>query len=324
MPAPDEAEGTTAETRMERQILEAFERCQRRFPTVQLSLEAFQSRVHEILNSDVKITGAPAGNEGEAFARIHHEDLFLAIACSRDDRVAWEHFADSYLPLLRHFAEQACGNPSEAEDIAQEITAKLLTDKRRLAGYNGRGSLNGWLRVAVAHAAVDRFRRTRRQVSLDGLQENGIQAAFIGPEKSDEEDALDSRWGPVISGITGECLQGFPARDRLFLVLYHLQGVPLKDLGRQFGISEATASRRLDRMRREIRKKVEKELRKKHGLRSSEMQSLWKWISPSSLAESIGGSVLAGENALSQSVGEATKKSAIGENPGVIKKEELR
>jgi RNA polymerase sigma-70 factor (ECF subfamily) len=309
---------------MEQQILEAFERCQRRFPTVQLSLEVFRSRVLEILSSDAKVPGERTFNDGEAFARIHHEDLFLAIACSLDDRVAWEHFADDYLPLLRHFAAQACGNPGEAEDIAQEITAKLLIEKRRLAAYNGRGSLNGWLRVAVAHAAVDRFRRTRRQVSLDGLRENGTEAALVAPDRSNEENALDSHWGPVISRIAGECLQGFPAHDRLLLSLYHLQGVPLKDLGRQFGISEATASRWLDRMRREIRKKVEKELRKKHGLRSSEMQSLWKWISPSSLAESIGGSVLAGEKPLSQSVEKAAKKPAIGENPSVIKKEELR
>jgi RNA polymerase sigma-70 factor len=304
---------------MERQILEAFERCQRRFPTVQLPLEAFQTRIREILTAAMN----PDGNEGEVFARIHHEDLFLAIACSRDDRVAWEHFADDYLPLLRHFAGQACGNPGEGEDIAQEITTKLLTEKRRLAAYNGRGSLSSWLRVSVAHAAVDRFRRTKRQVSLDGLQENGTQAAFLSPEKSDEAEALDSRWGPVISRIAGECLQGFPARNRLLLSLYHLQGVPLKDLGRQFGISEATVSRWLDRMRREIRTKVEKELQKKHGFRSGEMQSLWKWISPSALAESVSGSKSAGEP-LPQSAGSAAKKSAIGENPGVIKKEELR
>lgn len=301
---------------MEGRILEAYERCQRRFPTIQLSLDIFRSRLQEIVNSDAAVSSL------QALERIHHEDLFLATACARGDRIAWEHFADEYLPLLRNCAGRACGNSNDAEDIAQEITAKLLNEKGPLAGYNGRGSLNGWLRVAVAHAAVDRFRRTKKQISLDQLDENG--AAFIAPDKHGEENILDARWEPVVSRIAGECLRRLPARDRLILSLYYLRGVPLKDLGRQFGISEATASRWLERMRRDIRKKVEKELRKKHGIRSREMQSLWKWISPSSLAESIEAGGLSGQKSMTQSAGTAAKKSAMVENPGVIKKEELR
>jgi RNA polymerase sigma-70 factor, ECF subfamily len=305
--------------RMERQILEAFERCQRRFPTVQLSIDFFCARVEEILSADV---GAAGDARLKAFGAIHHEDLFLATACAHDDRVAWEHFADDYLPLLRSFAVQACRDPNEAEDLAQEITAKLLNDKRRLAGYNGRGSLSGWLRVAVAHAAVDRFRRSNRLVSLEGLQENGNTAPLVDPGHREEQDAVDSRWGTVIIRLTEECLRTFPPRDRLLLALYHLHEVPLKDLSRQFGIHEATVSRWLDRMRHDIRKYVERELRKKHRLRFSEIQSLWKWIPPSSLAESVRGNLP--ETRAPDAGGQIAKKAAIAQNPGVIKKEELQ
>jgi hypothetical protein len=151
-------------------ILEAFERCQMRYPTVQLPIEVFHARVEEILSSEM----GPAGKveRAEAFAKIHYEDLYLAIACAQDNRVAWEHFADDYLPLLRQFAAKACGNASEGEDLAQEIIAKLLNEKKRLAGYNGRGSLANWLRVAVSHAAVDRFRRARKHTSLEEIQES--------------------------------------------------------------------------------------------------------------------------------------------------------
>ncbi len=307
---------------MEREILEAFERCQRRFPTVQLLLEAFQARVDAILSSELQLE-----REEEriaAFARIHHEDLFLAIACAQDDRVAWEHFADDYVPLLQHFAAQACGNPSEAEDLAQEITTKLLKEKKRMAGYNGRGSLAGWLRVAVSHAAIDRFRRMNRYTSLESLQESGTEVAFTNPETADQDEALDSRWGRVISKIAEERLRKLTARDRLLLCLYYLRGVTLQDIGRQFGIHEATASRRLDRLRRDIRKDIEKELRKKHRLRSSEIQSLWKLVSPRLLAESIA----VGSPGLSvhrpETGRQIQKKSASGEKSGVIEKEELR
>jgi RNA polymerase sigma-70 factor len=303
-------------------VWEAFERCQRRFPTVHLPIEVYEVRINEILSSELE--PADEASAVEAFARIHHEDLYLAIACSRNDRVAWEYFADDYAPLLRKFAAQACRNSNESEDLAQEITARLLGDNERMAGYNGRGSLAGWLRVAVSHAAIDRFRRTTRLTSLEELQERGSEAVLRNPEKKQGEETVDSRWGPALTGIAAECLRRLSARDRLMLGLYYLQNVSLKDLGRQFGIHEATASRWLERIRRDIRKQVERELRKKHGLRSAEMESLWKWVSPGSLAEAISGSLPGVETPPRDTGGQSQKKSAIGENSGVIEKEELQ
>jgi RNA polymerase sigma-70 factor len=266
---------------MAQEVLEAYERCLRRYPTVQLSFEVFRARVEEILSREMRLPDDES--RLKAFAQIHHEDLFLAIACSRDDRIAWEHFADDYLPVLRRFAAQACVNPNDSEDLAQDIAARMLKEKNRLAGYNGRGSLSGWLRVAVSHAAIDRFRRTHRQISLEDLQERGMQAADVESGKADEGEALDARWGPVVSRVANEAISSLSARDRLLLSLYYLRSVPLKTIGRQFGIHEATVSRWLDRLRQEIRKQVERELRKRHGLRAGEIQSLWKWISVSSV-----------------------------------------
>jgi RNA polymerase sigma-70 factor, ECF subfamily len=270
---------------MANEVLEAFERCSQRYPTIQLPFEAFQSRVDAILSQEV-----PSPDEGfrrKAFLQIHHEDLFLAIACSRADHIAWEYFADDYFPILKQYALHTCGNASESEDLAQEITAKLMNEPNRLAGYNGRGSLAGWLRVAVSHAAIDRYRRRRREVSLEELQENGAQSVLVDPAKDGGEEDLDSRWGPVISGIVGEKISGLSSRDRLILGLHYLRGVSLKTIGLQFGIHEATVSRWLDRVRREIRKQVENELRKKHGLRAGEIKSLWERISISSVVGPI-------------------------------------
>src|SRR5947199_1687191 len=156
------------------EIRQVFERCQRSYPTIQLDLDVFVGHVEQIMD---RIPGAEgtAGLQVDpnawlvGFSRLHHEDLFLALACSRGDRIAWEYFADDYLPLVQRFALQVCRNSTEGEDLAQELVVNLLPAPGReakLASYNGRGSLAGWLRVAVAHAAIDRFRRSRRQVSL--------------------------------------------------------------------------------------------------------------------------------------------------------------
>jgi RNA polymerase sigma-70 factor, ECF subfamily len=270
---------------MANEVLEAFERCTRRYPTIQLPFEAFQSRVDEILSQEV--TSPDKDSRRKAFLQIHHEDLFLTIACSRGDRIAWEYFVDDYFPVLRQYAAQACGNAGESEDLAQEMTAKLLNEQHRLAGFNGRGSLAGWLRVAVSHAAIDRHRRRRREVSFEELQESGANRVLADPATNCGEEDLDSRWGPVISRVVSEIISALLARDRLILGLHYLRGIPLKTIGLQFGIHEATVSRWLDRLRRDIRKQVERELQKKHGLKTGEIQSLWDRISIASVAGPI-------------------------------------
>jgi len=232
-----------------------------------------------------------------------HEDLFLAVACARGDRIAWEYFADQYLPLLKRFAVQACRNCDAGEDLAHEIVTVLIGEshaanqatepgngprsapgasKGKLQSYNGRGSLAGWLRAAVAHAAIDRFRRARKLVSLDELEENaGLPGAQNSGSADTAEERLDARWGPVLAACVRKEIERLSARERLILGLYHLEGIPLKAIGLRFGVHEATASRWLERARREIRKNVERELRNVHGLNARELGSLWRWVAES-------------------------------------------
>jgi RNA polymerase sigma factor (sigma-70 family) len=282
-------------------IGEIYERCLRRYPSVQLSLEDFQARIDEILNQGVSASGE--SSRSKLLDRIHHEDLFLATACSFNDRIAWEHFSEDYLPMLRRFAAQACGNIDDGEDLSQEIIIRMLDERKRLAGYGGRCSMVGWLRVVVSHAAVDRFRRTCKQVSLEELQENEGEAVLIDPNNEDPE-VEDSRWVPVVSGIVNETMSNLSPRDRLILGLY-------KVIGGQFGIHEATMSRWMDRLRRDMRSRVEKELRKRHGLRASEIRALFDKISLESVVEPIAGALSRSDAKKNEKVdGYAQNKSA--------------
>jgi RNA polymerase sigma-70 factor len=277
--------GSHTEKRMAQEIAEAYERCLKRYPTIQISYKDYQSRIEEIRSKGLSLSEAQS--RIRALALIHYEDLFLAMGCSRQDKVSWEHFADEYIPLLRKFSMQACSDSGEGEDLAQEIIVKMLKEGNRMAGYNGRGSLAGWLRVTVAHAAVDRFRRANRLVSLDDSSHNGAPADWMVTGESDREEALDSRWGPIISNTVSEIISRLAARDRLVLGLYYLRGISLLAIGRQFRIHEATVSRWIERLRRDIRKQLEIDLRKKHGLRADEVRSLWKHISIFAVADPI-------------------------------------
>lgn len=291
---------------MSQRILEAYARCLQRYPTVHLQLEDFCARVETVVLQEAAASGR---SRAELLSSIHCEDLFLALACSRNDRIAWEHFAEIYMPLLRRCASIARGNESEGEDLAQEVFTKMLQERERLSGYNGRGTLAGWLRVMVAHAAIDRFRRMRKQVSLEELQGAGDAPVLRAPGPSEADDCDRRRWMPVVSEIANRIISGLPARDRLALGLYHLNGVTLKQLGRQFGMHEATASRWLERLRSDIRSQVEREMRKKHGLQAREVQSLWTHISAATVVQPI--AAAASESGLEMAAGSGKGRPKI-------------
>jgi RNA polymerase sigma-70 factor len=254
-----------------------FERCQLRYPTVDLAFQDFAAHIDRILAPE---ESRRAGAGEQLLQKLHHEDLFLALACSQGNRIAWEYFIDDYLPRIRQYAGQACRHAAEGQDLAQEMAAGLLEDRGRLAGYNGHGSLAGWLRVSVSHAAIDRFRRNRRQVSLDEAEEEGraIRASSGPAGRSESVERLDARWAPVLLSVLAEQIKDLTARDRLLLSLYYLRDVPLKLIGRHFGVHEATASRWLDRVRRGLRKGVEREMKRRHGLRPVELEYVLEWV----------------------------------------------
>ncbi len=245
------------------EIREAYQRCQRRFPTISLSLEEFIDR---------------AGKSGVPFGQLHHEDLFLATACAGGDRVAWEYFADDYLPLLRRLAGQACRQLQESEDLAQELIASMIEDRSKLGSYDGRGSMASWLRVAVSRAAIDRFRRIRREVSLEETTERGETPAAADRDPREGTEPLDAHWGPILARILATQIERLPSRDRLLLSLYYLNNVPLKSIGCRMGVHEATASRWLAQIRKNLQVSTESELRRAYGLRSRDVSPLWRWV----------------------------------------------
>jgi RNA polymerase sigma-70 factor (ECF subfamily) len=250
-------------------LQDAYEKCRSRFPTIDLPVADYQKRIEEVLAADRALR----------LEDLHHEDLFLALACAQGNRIAWEYFADEYLPSVQRISAQACKSTSEGEDLAQGLVAGLMENRAKLAGYSGRASLQTWLRVAISHAAIDRFRRSKREVALDEMAERGqdVPVSHVEDARTGNADPLDAGWGPVVLKILAEGIGRLTVRDRLLLSLYYLDDIPLKSIGRQFRVHEATASRHLDKIRKDLRKGVERKLRIEHRLSSREIRSILHW-----------------------------------------------
>ena len=198
----------------------------------------------------------------DLLAALRVEDLVLARACAAGHERAWEQFMARFRELLYDSALGIAREASQAKDLADSIYADLYgmneRDGQRLSKltyYTGRGSLEGWLRTVVAQEFVNRYRTAKRLVSLDEEEEEGSQ--FAAPA-SEPTPTADSR----VDAAIDLALAALDSESRTILAAYYLDGRKLAEIGRILGFHEATASRKLDRITKALRKSIRENLLK--------------------------------------------------------------
>lgn len=199
------------------------------------------------------------GSEAEArtfILSLRVDELALARACAAGDNTAWEIFLTRYRERLYLSALRIAREDSTARELADNLYADLYGTTTRdgmrvskLASYTGRGSLEGWLRTVLAQEYVNRYRRTKRLVSLDEESDDGAQFRAPDPEPV---VAADDR----LAQATDEALAVLSAEDRMVLSAYYLDGRTLAEIARMLGVHESTISRRLDKLARSLRKQI--------------------------------------------------------------------
>ena len=190
------------------------------------------------------------------FLSLRVDELALARACAAGVNSAWEIFLTKFREKLYLSALRIAREDSAARELADTLYADLYGTTTRdghrvskLASYTGRGSLEGWLRTVLAQEYVNRYRRTKRLVSLDEESEEGIQ--FRAPEP-DPVPAADQRLGQA----TDEVLAFLSGEDRMVLSAYYLDGRTLAEIARMLGVHESTISRKLDKLAKSLRKQI--------------------------------------------------------------------
>jgi len=190
------------------------------------------------------------------FLSLRVDELALARACAAGVNAAWEVFLTKFREKLYLSALRIAREESAARELADTLYADLYGTNTRdgqrvskLASYTGRGSLEGWLRTVLAQEYVNRYRRTKRLVSLDEESEEGIQFAAPDPEPA---AAADQRLGQA----TDEVLAFLSGEDRMVLSAYYLDGRTLAEIARMLGVHESTISRKLDKLAKSLRKQI--------------------------------------------------------------------
>jgi RNA polymerase sigma-70 factor (ECF subfamily) len=184
------------------------------------------------------------------------EELALARGCALGHDGAWEVFLTRYREKLYDSARYITKEDSSARELADSIYADLYVTTTRdgqrvskLSSYTGRGSLEGWLRTVLAQEWVNRYRKRKREVSLEEESEAGAQ--FTAQTPSEEKQVRQ----PVVVA-TDTALADLSSEDRFILASYYLDKRTLAEIARTLRVHESTISRKVEKLAKTVRKKI--------------------------------------------------------------------
>lgn len=172
--------------------------------------------------------------------------------------VSESQFLDEHAPLVYNLALRLVGNPSDAEDLAQDALIRAL---KALPQFRGESSLSTWVYRITVNTWKNRVRSEKRR----GLWKMISLNLFTGDEQ-DEEPAFKADDAPLDSGLeTSErgglvqkALLELDEDSRAVLVLRELQGQSYQEIAQALGVPEGTVKSRLSRAREALKEKLQR------------------------------------------------------------------
>jgi RNA polymerase sigma-70 factor, ECF subfamily len=138
------------------------------------------------------------------------------------------------IPNLRAFAMSLCGNPSRADDLAQETLMKAWD---KIGSFEDGTNLKAWLFTILRNVYYSELRKRKREAEdADGRLTAGLA---VHPEQLGHMDASDF----MIA------LQQIPIDQREALILVGAEGFSYEDVAEISGVAVGTIKSRVNRAR---------------------------------------------------------------------------
>ncbi|MBP2228606.1 RNA polymerase sigma-70 factor (ECF subfamily) [Azospirillum agricola] len=152
------------------------------------------------------------------------------------DAGAFERLAARHMRRAVALAQRMTGNPSDADEIAQEAFLRVWQHAARWDG--ARAAFTTWLYRIVVNLAIDRGRRP----AWAPLEDAG-ELADAAP------DAVARIAERQTADLVNRALDGLPDRQRAAVVLFHQEGLSLRQAAEILGLSETAFASLLARAR---------------------------------------------------------------------------
>ncbi len=166
-----------------------------------------------------------------------YTDAELVEGCVRNDRRAQEAFYRRFFPAMFRL----CLRYAHDEETAISIVNQgFLRAFQKMHTYAFQGSLEGWLRRLVYHAAAEHFRRHARYTHFLVLEERDAAEPARPDAAFDEAHLL-------------RLIEALPRNAQTVFRLYAIEGYSHAEIAERLGISEGTSKWYLSTARQRLR-----------------------------------------------------------------------
>ncbi|NLF23458.1 MAG: sigma-70 family RNA polymerase sigma factor [Lentisphaerae bacterium] len=173
----------------------------------------------------------------------YNEEAQAIAACRAGTREAFAWLVDRHRDAVYQFAWRMCGNPSDAEDLAQEAFVRAFTRLEQYAPE--RGTFRNWVLGICANLARGQFRWRQRARAMTRRFAEHEQLRIEAVEAGQASDA-----GRVED--VSRALDALPVSLRVPVVLKYMEDLSVQEIARSLGIGESAVKMRLARGRERL------------------------------------------------------------------------
>jgi len=171
---------------------------------------------------------------------LRSSDIELVERCKRQEGAAFEELYRLHAGRVYNLACRLSGNPSEGEDLLQEIFVLIF---RKLESYKGEAALGTWIYRLATNHCLD-FLRSRdarmRQVTGTLGDEDVTMPAPARPLRADRIDLE-------------RAIARLPDGYRAAFVLHDVEGFEHREVAALLGIAEGTSKSQVHKARLKLR-----------------------------------------------------------------------
>jgi len=190
--------------------------------------------------SGMSATPRAAESTGAVHTVEMHEDVTLVRRTLAGDQQAFASLVDKYKDSVFNVSYRMLGNPSEAEDVAQETFVRAYT---QLHTYKDTHRFSTWLLSIASHLSIDQLRRRRfLALPLENVPFlEWIADVGVGPEEAALAVEASDEMQKVLSVL--------PAKYRAVLVLRYWHDLSYEEIAQALHLTPPLVKARLHRAR---------------------------------------------------------------------------
>lgn len=181
-------------------------------------------------------------------SKLTMSDYDLAQASSQGDMAAFETLYERHHRRVYSLCLRMIANPTEAEDLAQEVFIQLF---RKLGSFRGESAFTTWLHRLTVNHVLMHFRK--KGVKLEKTTTEGE----IG-EIQDLIQGVGERPRFVDRIALDKAIAELPPGYRTVFVLHDVEGFEHEEIGSLLGVTSGTSKSQLHKARMRLRELLNK------------------------------------------------------------------